>query len=185
MLWKPAPKSCSCSSRSSSVSTSGRVHNPGKRIAQVARLKAEYVTRYKQAHSQDWAEVERHMRMCNIENCKCSGLRLVAKKPIVLTQSMTITADTIFHETSTNLVFASFNYTGYDFTGDMERLAENSRVKEWRTMVEQWQERPSEGQLVADNSELDLGIEKESSVSCSVPGLWGTWKLVEEIAGMS
>ncbi|KAL2888024.1 hypothetical protein HOO65_040361 [Ceratocystis lukuohia] len=161
MLWKPAPKSCSCSSRSSSVSSSGRVRNPGKRIAQVARLKAECVTQYKQAHSQDWAEVERHMRMCNIENY------------------------TIFHEASTNLVFASFNYTGYDFAGDMERLAENSRVKEWRTMVEQWQEHPSEGQPVADSSELDLGIEKESSVSCSVPGLGGTWRLVEEIAGMS
>jgi L-rhamnose mutarotase len=38
------------------------------------------------------------------------------------------------------MLFASFKYVGYDFAGDMERMRENSKVREWWDMTDGWQE---------------------------------------------
>jgi hypothetical protein len=41
----------------------------GQRIAQIARLKPEFVKEYKDCHARVWPEVLRQIRECNIEDC--------------------------------------------------------------------------------------------------------------------
>ncbi|KAL5604379.1 uncharacterized protein BROUX77_004565 [Berkeleyomyces rouxiae] len=168
MLWIPAPKSCPCNSRSSLVSSTSRIQNPRQRLAQVAQPKPESVTQYKEAHRRHWSDVQKHMKACNIENYS------------------------VFHDAETNLVFVSFIYVGHDFFSDMERLAENERVQEWRDMTAQWQEGGA-GHKGGESISLseDVELEKVTDTSqyrdakCTVPGFGGAWKTVEEIAFMS
>ena len=49
-------------------------------------------------------------------------------------------ADSIFYDDKTNLLFASFKYIGYDWKWDMERMAENPKVREWWKMTDGFQE---------------------------------------------
>ena len=48
--------------------------------------------------------------------------------------------DSIFYDDTTSLLFASFKYVGYDFAGDMARMAENPKVREWWAMTDSYQE---------------------------------------------
>jgi L-rhamnose mutarotase len=42
---------------------------PGRRLAQIVRLKPEYVAEYKECHSKVWPEVLKQIKDCNIEDC--------------------------------------------------------------------------------------------------------------------
>ena len=48
--------------------------------------------------------------------------------------------DSIFHDPGTGILFASFKYVGYDYAGDMERMKENPKVREWWKMTDGMQE---------------------------------------------
>jgi L-rhamnose mutarotase len=54
-------------------------------------------------------------------------------------------ADRIFLDSDTNTLFASFTYVGYDFEGDMARLRENPKMKEWWKLTDAMQESLVEG----------------------------------------
>jgi L-rhamnose mutarotase len=48
--------------------------------------------------------------------------------------------DSIFHDPGTGVLFASFKYVGYDYAGDMEKMRENPKVREWWAMTDGFQE---------------------------------------------
>ena len=49
-------------------------------------------------------------------------------------------ADSIFHDKDSGILFATFKYVGYDYAGDMERMRENPKVREWWAMTDGFQE---------------------------------------------
>ena len=54
--------------------------------------------------------------------------------------SNTASTDSIFYDPTTSILFANFKYVGYDYAGDMERMGENAKVREWWAMTDGWQE---------------------------------------------
>lgn len=70
-------------------------------------------------------------------------------------------ADSIFYDDKTGLLFGYFRYIGYDYAGDMQRMAENPKVREWWAMTDKFQE-----------SLVDGAVSSES-------GTW--WKPLEEV----
>ncbi|KAI0999019.1 hypothetical protein K3495_g9177 [Podosphaera aphanis] len=87
----------------------------GKRIAQIVKLKPDCVEEYKKCQANIWPEVLKQIKMCNIEDYS------------------------IFHDPDTQILFASFKYVGYDYTGDMEKMRENPKVQEWWRMMDSFQ----------------------------------------------
>ncbi|KAI1473695.1 rhamnose mutarotase [Daldinia eschscholtzii] len=87
-----------------------------RRIAQIVKLKPEFVSKYKEVHAAVWPEVLEQIKACNIEDYS------------------------IFHDAGTGILFASFKYVGNDYTSDMERMRENPKVKEWWAMTDGFQE---------------------------------------------
>lgn len=85
------------------------------------KLKPECYEKYKECHAKVWPEVLHQIRQSNIEDYS------------------------IFHDKGTGILFATFKYIGYDFEGDMERMAENPKVKEWWKMTDSFQESLVEG----------------------------------------
>lgn len=53
--------------------------------------------------------------------------------------------DSIFYDPDSHILFASFKYIGYDWAGDMEKMAENPKVQEWWRMTDSYQESLVEG----------------------------------------
>ena len=49
-------------------------------------------------------------------------------------------ADSIWWDNNTGILFASFKYVGYDYEGDMQKMAENPKVREWWKMTDGYQE---------------------------------------------
>ncbi|KAI0805083.1 DUF718-domain-containing protein [Xylaria sp. FL0064] len=88
----------------------------GRRIAQIVKLKPEFVNKYKEVHAAVWPEVLRQIKVCNIRDYS------------------------IFHDPGTGILFASFKYVGFDYAGDMERMRENPKVREWWAMTDGFQE---------------------------------------------
>ena len=43
---------------------------PGRRFAQIVKLKVEHVEKYKEAHAKVWPEVLQQIKLCNIRDCK-------------------------------------------------------------------------------------------------------------------
>jgi len=93
----------------------------GKRIAQVVKLRPECVKEYKECHAKVWPEVLKQIKACNIEDYS------------------------IFYDDKTGILFASFKYVGYDYQGDMEKMRENEKVREWWKMTDGYQESLVEG----------------------------------------
>ena len=56
-----------------------RLRNPGKRMAQIVRLKPEYVDKYKDAHATVWPEVLKAIKNCNVQDCTCSAQLLTRR----------------------------------------------------------------------------------------------------------
>jgi len=100
--------------------------NPGKRFAQIVKLKPEFVGKYKEAHAAVWPEVLKAIKGCNVQDYS------------------------IFHDPETHILFASFKYVGYDYAGDMERMRENPKVREWWAMTDSWQESMVPGATKSD-----------------------------------
>lgn len=48
--------------------------------------------------------------------------------------------DSIFHDEATGILFTSFKYVGYNWEGDMEKMRENPKVREWWRMTDGYQE---------------------------------------------
>lgn len=53
---------------------------------------------------------------------------------------LTPTLDSIFFDNDRTL-FATFKYIGDDWDGDMERMSENPKVREWWTLTDEMQVR--------------------------------------------
>ncbi|KAH6651766.1 hypothetical protein BKA67DRAFT_337385 [Truncatella angustata] len=93
-----------------------RQRNPGRRIAQIVKLKPEYLAEYKKCHAAVWPEVLKQIKECNIVDYS------------------------IFFDDSSNILFASFKYVGYDYAGDMEKMADNPKVREWWAYTDKMQD---------------------------------------------
>lgn len=50
-------------------SAEARVRNPGKRFAQIVKLKPEHYAEYKKCHAAVWPEVAKQIKNCNIVDC--------------------------------------------------------------------------------------------------------------------
>ncbi|KAI2632776.1 hypothetical protein GGS21DRAFT_521276 [Xylaria nigripes] len=145
-MWKPNPQAEITELPAQPETHTGRprqesIRQPvaGRRFAQIVRLKPEFVARYKEVHAAVWPEVLRQIRDCNIRDYSIS------------------------HDAETGLLFASFKYVGFDYAGDMERMRENPKVREWWAMTDGFQE------------SLVPGAKSSES------GDPGWWKEVEEV----
>ncbi|KAI0384594.1 rhamnose mutarotase [Hypomontagnella monticulosa] len=87
-----------------------------RRIAQIVKLKPEFIDKYKEVHAAVWPEVLQQIKVCNIQDYS------------------------IYHDPETGILFANFKYVGYDYAGDMERMRENPKVREWWAMTDGFQE---------------------------------------------
>jgi hypothetical protein len=47
-----------------------RLKNQGRRIAQIVKLKPEFVDKYKEVHAKVWPEVLKQIKDSNIEDCE-------------------------------------------------------------------------------------------------------------------
>ncbi|CAM6085935.1 unnamed protein product [Calypogeia fissa] len=97
-------------------SPTGHEKYPGKRIGQIIKLKPQFVEQYKECHAKVWPEVLKQIKDCNIEDYS------------------------IFHDEGLGLLFASFRYVGSNWDGDMEKMRENPKVREWWKMTDGYQE---------------------------------------------
>ena len=50
--------------------------HPGRRFAQIIKLKPECVAQYKEVHAKIWPEVAKQIRECNIQDCWCFPMLL-------------------------------------------------------------------------------------------------------------
>jgi len=121
--------------------TTVRQRIPGRRFGQMVKLKPEFVQQFKEAHAHVWPEVLKQIKGCNIQDYS------------------------IFHDPETNILFAAFRYVGYDYEGDMERMRENPKVREWWAMTDGWQESMVPG----------------ATGSGAEPPAPGWWKPMEEV----
>lgn len=74
-LWSPRERSQSTSTVSSVFSASnadGRIRYPGRRFAQIVKLKPECIAKYKECHAAVWPEVAKQIKECNIQDCMSS-----------------------------------------------------------------------------------------------------------------
>ncbi len=62
-------------------------------------------------------------------------------------------ADSIWYDDKTGLLLGSFKYVGYDYKGDMERMAANPKVREWWKMTDRMQESLVEGAVSSEAGE--------------------------------
>ncbi|KAK4245756.1 rhamnose mutarotase [Corynascus novoguineensis] len=89
---------------------------PGRRFAQIVKLKPEFVDQYKEVHAAVWPEVLWQIKDCNIKDYS------------------------IFYDAESGILFASFKYVGSDYAADMERMRANPKVREWWRMTDGMQE---------------------------------------------
>lgn len=118
-LWSPASETGPTSpppKGDSPTTESGRQWNRGKRISQIVKLKPECVAEYKKCHAHVWPEVLKQIKACNIVDYSISW------------------------DDASGILFAHFKYVGYDYAGDMERMRENPKVREWWAMTDKMQE---------------------------------------------
>ena len=102
-----------------------------KRFGQLIGVKPEKFEEYKKYHSQVWPEVLEKIKECNIQNYS------------------------IFHKD--NLLFAFFEYTGNDFSTDMDKMAADPKTQEWWAVMKPMQqplENRKEGEWWANMEEV-------------------------------
>lgn len=51
---------------------SPKVKNPGRRYAQIVKLKKEHIEEYKKVHAAVWPDVLKQIKDCKMEDCECS-----------------------------------------------------------------------------------------------------------------
>ena len=102
-----------------------------KRFGQLIGVKPEKFEEYKKYHSQVWPEVLEKIKECNIQNYS------------------------IFYKD--NLLFAFFEYTGNDFSTDMDKMAADPKTQEWWAVMKPMQqplENRKEGEWWANMEEV-------------------------------
>ena len=102
-----------------------------KQFGQLIGVKPEKFEEYKKYHSQVWPEVLEKIKECNIQNYS------------------------IFHKD--NLLFAFFEYTGNDFSTDMDKMAADPKTQEWWAVMKPMQqplENRKEGEWWANMEEV-------------------------------
>lgn len=55
--------------KSPTTAEGNRQKNPGRRFAQIVKLKPEHVEAYKKCHASVWPEVLKQIKDCNIQDC--------------------------------------------------------------------------------------------------------------------
>jgi L-rhamnose mutarotase len=50
--------------------SSTKVKNPGRRYAQIVKLKPEFLDEYKKVHAAVWPEVLKQIKDCKMEDCR-------------------------------------------------------------------------------------------------------------------
>ncbi|KAK9417446.1 putative L-rhamnose mutarotase [Seiridium unicorne] len=134
-LWQPtsptAENAPPSPPRLASEKDSTRQRNPGRRVAQIVKLKPEHVAEYKKCHAAVWPDVLKQIKECNIVDS-----RLLVRSRI----ANICGSDSIFWDDASGILFANFKYVGYDYAGDMEKMAENPKVREWWKMTDEMQE---------------------------------------------
>ncbi|KAI1051206.1 hypothetical protein LB506_010790 [Fusarium annulatum] len=111
--------------------------NPGRRFAQIIKLKPQHVEEYKQLHARVWPEVLAQNEQSNIRDFH------IHYRP----------ADCIFYDDQSHYLFAAFRYVGTDFESDMKRMAQNPRVKEWWKITDALQESLVPGAVSSESVE--------------------------------
>lgn len=86
-----------------------------KRFGSVIGVRAEKLDEYKRLHAAVWPEVASAIRDANIRNYSI----FLRKLP-----------DGNYY------LFSYFEYTGSDYSGDMAKMAQNPKVKEWWTLTD-------------------------------------------------
>ncbi|PSS03256.1 hypothetical protein BD289DRAFT_478721 [Coniella lustricola] len=119
-LWQKPPTSPTSSKHIPDAAplspSETRVRNPGKRYAQIVKLKPEHYDEYKKVHAAVWPEVAKQIKNSNIVDYS------------------------IFYDDLSHVLFATFKYVGYDYAGDMEKMKDNPKVREWWKMTDKFQE---------------------------------------------
>ncbi|KAG5962627.1 hypothetical protein E4U56_003279 [Claviceps arundinis] len=110
-----------------STSLNSRTKHPGRRFGQVIKLKKGCVEEYKKCHANIWPEVAKQIKDCGIVDYS------------------------IYYDDNTGLLFGSYKYIGYDYAGDMERMADNPKVREWWKMTDSYQESLVPGALSSES----------------------------------
>ena len=75
--------------------------------------------------------------------------------------------DSISYDPSTNILFASFKYTGTNFEEDMEAVRQDAKTREWWKMTDGYQQSLNPGAV--------------SSETGGVNGTPAWWKELEEV----
>ncbi|GJN67514.1 hypothetical protein PLIIFM63780_004957 [Purpureocillium lilacinum] len=129
-MWQPpSPTESTAQQPMRDRSASMKMKNPGRRFGQVVRLRPECVAEYKECHARVWPEVLKQIKDCGLEDYS------------------------IWYDDKNGLLFSSFKYIGYDFAGDMQRMAENPKVREWWKMTDAMQESLVEGATSSEAGE--------------------------------
>ena len=89
--------------------------SPVRRFGQVAQVRSEKLEMYKQLHAAVWPEVLTELKKHHVSNYSIYLKELEAGKPYL---------------------FAYFEYTGNDFEGDMAKMVENPKVREWEDLAD-------------------------------------------------
>lgn len=134
---------------------------PVRRVAQIVHLKPEALAAYKECHANVWPEVLQQIKECNIRDCPSLSLTPPvlnshpsihpsihytslcfvprrakrAKYDCPSTDRVCEHTDSIFYDNDRTL-FATFKYVGDDWDGDMKRMHENPKVREWWAMTD-------------------------------------------------
>jgi L-rhamnose mutarotase len=78
-----------------------------KKMGMMIGLKSETITEYKRLHAAVWPEILQRISDSNITNYS------------------------IFLREPENILFAYWEYVGDDFDGDMQKIADDPRTKDW------------------------------------------------------
>ncbi|KAF3000044.1 hypothetical protein E8E14_007183 [Neopestalotiopsis sp. 37M] len=133
-LWQPTSPTTETAPaisppRAASPKDSTKQRNPGKRIQQIVKLRPEYLAEYKKCHAAVWPEVLKQIKECNIVDYS------------------------IAWDDASGILFASMKYVGYDYAGDMEKMRENPKVREWWAMTDKMQESVVPGAKSSESGE--------------------------------
>ena len=60
-----------------------RVKNTGRRIAQIVKLKPEFVEQYKEYHANVWPEVLKQIKECQIRDCETPPPSMLAEQTLM------------------------------------------------------------------------------------------------------
>lgn len=69
-MWEPKSPTEAASPLEVRARSDSKTKVPGRRFAQIVKLKPEHLAEYKDAHAKVWPEVLKQIKACNIADCK-------------------------------------------------------------------------------------------------------------------